>query len=140
MGLRLEWLGWILQSGTGIHRQIRICFQKLCGGDKAVADTYEPGSTFKAITTAAGLEENVIQPNSPVNDFTVTVGGWQINCWKPNGHGNETFAQGVYNSCNPVFVRVAQSLGVDRFYKYVRAFGFYEKTGLGLPGEVVNNA
>lgn len=103
--------------------------------DKAVTDTYEPGSTFKAITSAAGLEENVIKPDSPVTDATVIVGGWPINCWRANAHGNETFTQGVYNSCNPVFVRVAQSLGVDTFYKYVKAFGFFEKTNLGLPGE-----
>lgn len=103
--------------------------------NKAIADTYEPGSTFKAITSAAGLEEGAIRPDSPVNDFTVTVGGHNINCWKPNAHGNETFAQGVYNSCNPVFVRVAQSIGVEKFYKYVKAFGFMDKTNLGLPGE-----
>lgn len=103
--------------------------------DKAVADTYEPGSTFKAITSAAGLEEGVIKPDSMVTDRTVTIGGWNINCWKPNAHGNETFREGVYNSCNPVFVRLAQSLGVERFYKYVRAFGFYDKTKIDLPGE-----
>jgi stage V sporulation protein D (sporulation-specific penicillin-binding protein) len=103
--------------------------------NKAVADTYEPGSTFKAITSAAGLEENVIKPDSPVTDRTVTIGGWNINCWRPNAHGNETFREGVYNSCNPVFVRLAQSLGIERFYKYVRAFGFYDKTKIDLPGE-----
>ncbi len=103
--------------------------------DKAVADTYEPGSTFKAITSAAGLQEGVINPDSPVTDRTVTIGGWNINCWKPNAHGNETFREGVYNSCNPVFVRLAQSLGIERFYQYVRAFGFYDKTKIDLPGE-----
>ncbi|MCR4434568.1 MAG: penicillin-binding transpeptidase domain-containing protein [Clostridiales bacterium] len=103
--------------------------------DKAVADTYEPGSTFKAITTSAGIEENVVTPDTPVNDFPVTVGGWKINCWRATPHGNETFAEGVYNSCNPVFVRVAQSLGVDKFYKYLKAFGFYDKTQIELPGE-----
>jgi stage V sporulation protein D (sporulation-specific penicillin-binding protein) len=103
--------------------------------NKAVTDTYEPGSTFKAITSAAGLEEKVITPDSPVNDFTVKVGGWSINCWKPNAHGNETFRYGVYHSCNPVFVRVAQSLGVDKFFKYVKAFGFNNTTGIELPGE-----
>lgn len=103
--------------------------------NKAIADTYEPGSTFKAITSSAGLEEGVIRPDSPVNDFPVKVGGWQINCWRSNPHGEEPFYEGVYNSCNPVFVRVAQSLGISRFYKYVRAFGFYDKTGIDLPGE-----
>lgn len=103
--------------------------------NKAVSDTYEPGSTFKAITSAAGLEEKVVSPNSRVNDFTVTVGGWKIDCWKPNAHGEESFIEGVYNSCNPVFVRVAQSLGVERFYKYVKAFGFYDRTDIQLLGE-----
>ncbi len=109
--------------------------QKTVWRDKAVSDTYEPGSTFKAITSAAGLEEDVIRPDSQVTDQTVTVGGWNINCWRPNAHGNETFTQGVYNSCNPVFVRLAQSLGVERFYRYVKTFGFYDKTGIPLPGE-----
>ncbi|NSW90516.1 MAG: PASTA domain-containing protein [Firmicutes bacterium] len=105
--------------------------------NKAVSDTYEPGSTFKAITAAAGLEEGVITPDTRVNDFPVKVGGWTISCWRDyNPHGEETFKEGVYNSCNPVFVRVAQSLGIDTFYKYVRAFGFYEPTGIELPGEV----
>lgn len=103
--------------------------------NKAVTDTYEPGSTFKAITSAAGLEENVIKPDSRVTDKTVTIGGHNINCWKPNAHLDESFTEGVYNSCNPVFVRVAQSLGVEKFYKYIRAFGFYDKTNIELPGE-----
>lgn len=103
--------------------------------NKAIADTYEPGSTFKAVTSSAGIEEGVIKPDSRVTDATVRVGGWNINCWRANAHGEESFAEGVYNSCNPVFVRVAQSLGIDRFYKYMRAFGFYDKTNLGLPGE-----
>ncbi len=105
--------------------------------NKAVTDTYEPGSTFKAITSAAGLEENVVNPETPVNDFPVKIGKWTFNCWRNyKPHGSETFKEGVYNSCNPVFVRIAQSLGIERFYSYVRAFGFYDLTGIGLPGEV----
>lgn len=103
--------------------------------NKAVADTYEPGSTFKAITSAMGLEEGVIKPDTPVNDQPVKVGGWTIRCWRANIHGNESFRESVYNSCNPVFVKVSQSLGIKTFYEYVRAFGFYDKTGIQLPGE-----
>lgn len=104
--------------------------------NKAVVDTYEPGSTFKAITAAAGLEENVVAPETPVNDFPVMVQGHKISCWRSyNPHGNETFREGVYNSCNPVFVKVAQALGINTFYKYVKAFGFMEKTGIELLGE-----
>jgi len=104
--------------------------------NKAVIDTYEPGSTFKAITTAAGLEEDVIHPDDMVSDAPVMIAGHQLRCWRYyNPHGHETFREGVYNSCNPVFVRVAQQLGIERFYKYVEAFGFNEKTGISLPGE-----
>lgn len=109
--------------------------QKTVWRNKAVVDTYEPGSTFKPITSAAGLEEGVITPDTQVTDATIKVGGWSINCWKPNAHLKETFREGVYNSCNPVFVRLAQKLGVEKFYSYVKAFGFYKKTGIDLPGE-----
>lgn len=115
----------------------KIVFSKLWR-DKAVSDTYEPGSTFKAITSAAGLEEGLVTPDSPANDFPIKVQGWPkpINCWRYyRPHGGETFAEGVYNSCNPVFVKVALDLGIERFYKYVKAFGFYDKTGIQLPGE-----
>jgi len=104
--------------------------------NKAIMDTYEPGSTFKAVTSAAGLEEGVINPDSRVNDFPVKIGKWTINCWRRGRlHGEESFREGVYNSCNPVFVRIAQSLGIDKFYGYVKAFGFYDKTGIQLLGE-----
>ncbi|NLC69641.1 MAG: PASTA domain-containing protein [Clostridiaceae bacterium] len=110
--------------------------QRTVWRNKAISDTYEPGSTFKAITTAAGLEEGVITPDTVVNDYPVQIAGWTINCWRSyNLHGVETFKEGVYNSCNPVFVRLAQSLGIQTFYKYVRAFGFYDPTGIKLPGE-----
>lgn len=109
--------------------------QKTVWRNKAVVDTYEPGSTFKAVTSAAGLQEGVVTPDSPVTDATVRVGGWNINCWRPNAHGNETFTEGVYNSCNPVFVRVSQALGIEKFYSYVRKFGFFDKTNIDLPGE-----
>ncbi|HBQ65128.1 MAG TPA: peptidoglycan glycosyltransferase [Clostridiales bacterium] len=103
--------------------------------NKAIMDTYEPGSTFKPITAAAGLEEGIVTPDTRVNDKTIQVGGWDINCWKPNFHGDESFREAVYNSCNPVFVNVAMALGVNTFYKYVRAFGFYDKTRIPLYGE-----
>ncbi|MDD4189362.1 MAG: penicillin-binding transpeptidase domain-containing protein, partial [Eubacteriales bacterium] len=101
----------------------------------ALTYTYEPGSTFKAITSAAGLEENVIKPETMVTDSPVELAGYTLECWSKWPHGEETFREGVYNSCNPVFIRVAQSLGLDRFYKYMRAFGFYDKTGMILPEE-----
>ena len=106
--------------------------------DKAISDTYEPGSTFKTITSSAGLEEGVITPDTITSDFPIKVTGWPklIYCWrKGREHGTETFREAVINSCNPAFVKVAQSLGINRFYSYVKAFGFNDKTGIDLKGE-----
>ncbi len=103
----------------------------------AVSDTYEPGSTFKLITSVAGLEENVIKDTDRFTcTGSVTIGGRRIKCWRHyNPHGEQTFAQGVQNSCNPVFIEVGNRLGVSKLYDYIEGFGFMEKTGLDLPGE-----
>ncbi|MCX7709172.1 MAG: penicillin-binding transpeptidase domain-containing protein, partial [Clostridia bacterium] len=103
--------------------------------NKTISETYEPASSFKTITAAAGLEEGIVKPDSPVDDTPVKVDQWTISCWTPKGHGKETFAEAVYNSCSPVFVRISQSLGTERFYRYLQSFGFMDKTNLGLPGE-----
>ncbi|KXG75925.1 stage V sporulation protein D [Thermotalea metallivorans] len=102
-----------------------------------ISDTYEPGSTFKLITAAAGLEEGVVEPNSPFYcSGAVTVAGQKIKCWRYyRPHGAQTFTQGVQNSCNPVFIEVGQRLGVEKYYKYVEAFGFTKLTNIDLPGE-----
>ena len=107
--------------------------------NKAINDTYEPGSTFKIVTASAGLEEGVITPDSPFTcTGSMTVGGRQIKCWRyPRTHGAQTFAQGVRNSCNPVFMQVAESIGADKFHEYMIKFGFNEKTGIDLNGEAV---
>ena len=107
--------------------------------NKALMDTYEPGSTFKAITAAAALEEGVVTPDTEFVCTTIHLAGFDIDCWKAGGHGAETFRLGVYNSCNPVFVKTAMALGIDKFYKYVRNFGFMEKTGITLNGEPGNS-
>lgn len=105
----------------------------------AINDTYEPGSTFKTITSAAGLEEGVVTPQSPFNcNGYHVVGDRMIKCWRyPRTHGSETFVQGVQNSCNPVFMITAERLGADTFYEYMLRFGFDKKTGIDLPGEAV---
>lgn len=107
--------------------------------NKALMDTYEPGSTFKAITAAAALEEGVVTPETNFVCSTIYVSGHDINCWWLGGHGAETFRLGVYNSCNPVFVKTSLALGIDKFYKYARNFGFMEKTGITLNGEPAND-
>lgn len=103
----------------------------------AISDVYEPGSTFKMITAAAGLEEGVVTPTSTFycSGF-IKVAGKNFKCWRYySPHGHQTFVEGVQNSCNPVFVEVAQRLGKEKFLKYIKAFGFGESTGIDLPGE-----
>ncbi|MFZ5965853.1 MAG: stage V sporulation protein D [Bacillota bacterium] len=102
-----------------------------------ISDTYEPGSTFKLITAAAGLEEGVVEPDSPFNcTGSITVAGQRIKCWRYyRPHGAQTFTQGVQNSCNPVFIEVGQRLGVEKYYHYIDAFGFSKITDIDLPGE-----
>ena len=101
-----------------------------------INDTYEPGSTFKIITAAAGLEEGVVKLTDKFScpGFRV-VEDRGIRCHKAGGHGAETFLQGVMNSCNPVFIDVGQRLGRDAYYKYFIQFGLKGKTGIDLPGE-----
>lgn len=102
----------------------------------AINDTYEPGSTFKIITAAAGLEEGVVKLEDTFScpGFRV-VEDRRIRCHKAGGHGGENFVQGVMNSCNPVFIDVGLRMGADNFYKYFQQFGLLKKTGIDLPGE-----
>ncbi len=105
----------------------------------AIQLNYEPGSTFKVVTAAAALDEGVVTPESRFYDkgFTV-VGDHKIKCWRfPRTHGSQSFVEVVQNSCNPGFVEIGLDLGKERFYKYIRAFGFGEKTGIDLTGEAV---
>ena len=105
----------------------------------AINDTYEPGSTFKIVTSSAGLEEKAVSVDDTFvcNGYYI-AGDRQIKCWRyPRTHGQETFVQGVLNSCNPVFMAVAQRLGAETFYNYMVKFGFTQKTGVDLPGEAV---
>ena len=101
-----------------------------------INDTYEPGSTFKIITMAAGLSEGVVSMN---DNFSCPgykiVEDRRIHCHKRTGHGAENFVQGAMNSCNPVFIEVGLRLGVDNYYKYFKQFGLLKKTGIDLPGE-----
>ena len=101
-----------------------------------INDTYEPGSIFKIVTSTACLEEGIV---SPANTFYCPgyriVEDRRIRCHKVGGHGSETFVEGVQNSCNPVFMDIGLSLGVERFYDYFQRLGLLKKTGVDLPGE-----
>ncbi|WAM34396.1 stage V sporulation protein D [Caldicellulosiruptor morganii] len=105
--------------------------------NRALNDVYEPGSTFKIVTAAAGFEEGVVSENSQFYcKGYVKVANAILKCWRYyNPHGSENFVEGVQNSCNPVFIEVGQRLGKEKLYKYIDLFGFGKKTGIDLPGE-----
>ena len=107
--------------------------------NKAISDTYEPGSVFKLITASAALEERITDTDN-AGEFCctggITVGGARIKCWRYyRPHGSESLRQGLMNSCNPVFIGLGQKLGVDKYYSYLSKFGLLSKTGVNLPGE-----
>ncbi len=104
--------------------------------NKAVVDSYEPGSTFKVAVASMALEENVVGLNDHFYcGGSIKVADRTIHCANRNGHGAESFVQGVQNSCNPVFIEVGARVGRERFMQYLKGFGFNEKTGIELPGE-----
>lgn len=107
--------------------------------NKAVSDTYEPGSVFKVVTAAIALEENLINKNSSFFcNGHATVAGQGYRCHKIAGHGSQNLEKAISNSCNPAFITIGQLVGVDTFSKYFKAFGLTEKTGIDLPGEATS--
>lgn len=104
--------------------------------NKAVSDTYEPGSVFKIFTAATALEENLITKNTSFScNYSVNVAGRTYHCWKSGGHGTQNLLQAISNSCNPAFIMIGQLIGASTFSKYFSAFGLTAKTGIDLPGE-----
>ncbi|MFZ3576511.1 stage V sporulation protein D [Virgibacillus sp. DJP39] len=99
--------------------------------------TYEPGSTFKIITLAAALEEDIVDLTEDIftDDGDISVGGTELHCWKSGGHGKQTYLEVVQNSCNPGFVNLGMELGKERLFSYIREFGFGKETGIDLQGE-----
>ena len=107
--------------------------------NKAIADAYEPGSTFKLITASAALEEGITTTDKE-GEFCCTgsieIGGVRIKCWRYyRPHGAESLRQALMNSCNPVFISLGQKIGKEKYYDYLEKFGLLEKTGIALPGE-----
>lgn len=107
--------------------------------NKAIADTYEPGSTFKTVTSSAALEEGITTTDKE-GEFCCTGGieiaGVRIKCWRYyRPHGSESLRQALMNSCNPVFIGLGQKIGKEKYYDYLKKFGFLDKTGVDLPGE-----
>lgn len=107
--------------------------------NKAIADTYEPGSTFKLITSSAALEEGITKTDNE-GEFNcgggIEIAGVRIKCWRYyRPHGTQSLRQALMNSCNPVFISLGQKIGKDKYYSYLEKFGFFRKTNIDLPGE-----
>ena len=108
--------------------------------NKAISDTYEPGSVFKTVTSSAALEEEIVTNIDQQGQFCCTgaieVAGTRIKCWRYyRPHGPESLRLALMNSCNPVFIGLGQKIGVTKYYEYLRKFGLFNKTGIKLPGE-----
>lgn len=108
--------------------------------NKAISDTYEPGSVFKTVTASAALEEGIVTDIDAPGQFCCTggieVAGTRIKCWRYyRPHGPESLRLALMNSCNPVFIGLGQKIGVTKYYEYLRSFGLFSKTGIKLPGE-----
>lgn len=110
--------------------------------NKAVSDTYEPGSVFKIVTAAAGLEENLVESDVS-GDFYCSghqdIYGVKIYCSKTSGHGSQSLRNALENSCNPALIQLAQRIGAETLYKYIEAFGLLSKTGIATAGESSSN-
>ena len=107
--------------------------------NKAIADTYEPGSTFKLVTTSAALEEGLASSDKAgayACTGSIEIAGTRIRCWRYyRPHGSQSLREGLMNSCNPVFIGLGQKIGVSKYYDYLEKFGFLNKTGIDLIGE-----
>ena len=126
-----------LSEGSDEYKKYKKDLMETMWSNKAVSETYEPGSTFKIVTVASALDAGT----SNVSDIFscngyLSVGGWHIKCHKAGGHGSGfNLAYGLQMSCNPTMMTVAERLGAQNFYNYVESFGYFEKTGIDLPSE-----
>ena len=126
-----------LEEGSNEYNAYKNELMQIMWSNKAISETYEPGSTFKIITVSAALDLGVCKESDTFScNGYHTVGGWRIKCHKTTGHGhNFTLAYGLQMSCNPTMMTIAERIGADNFYSYVQKFGYFEKTGIDLPSE-----
>lgn len=131
----------ILDAFKGTDEEKNEKYNELIYGlweNRMITDTYEPGSTFKMVVAAAATEEGLIKKNETFNCVgSIRVDGYPkpIGCHLRSGHGVQTFEEALWHSCNPVFVTMGLRMGTERFFKYFKAFGYMNKTGIDLPGE-----
>jgi stage V sporulation protein D (sporulation-specific penicillin-binding protein) len=128
-----------LTADSEEYAKLRQELQLTTWSNKAVTEVYMPGSTFKIVTASMAYEENLVNPTEtfycPGHHYPLEGSKIKIHCHKTTGHGSQTFAVGLQNSCNPVLMMMGARIGRERFYDYFRSFGYLEKTGIDLPGE-----
>ena len=126
-----------LLEGSNEYQAYKNELLQIMWSNKAVSETYEPGSTFKIVTVSAALDLGVAKMSDTFScNGYHTVGGWRIKCHKTTGHGQGfTLSYGLQMSCNPTMMTLAERIGADNFYSYVEKFGYFEKTGIDLPSE-----
>lgn len=131
----------ILDNFKGTDEEVNDKYSELIYGlweNRIITDTYEPGSTFKMVVAASAVEEGLVKNNETFNcTGSIRVDGYPkpIGCHLRTGHGVQTFEESLWHSCNPVFVTMGLRMGTERFFKYFKAFGYMDKTGIDLPGE-----
>jgi stage V sporulation protein D (sporulation-specific penicillin-binding protein) len=128
-----------LTADSEEYAKLRQELQLTTWSNKAVTEVYMPGSTFKIVTASMAYEEDLVNPTEtfycPGHHYPLEGSKIKIHCHKTTGHGSQTFAVGLQNSCNPVLMMMGARIGRERFYDYFRSFGYLEKTGIDLPGE-----
>mgnify|MGYP003300221385 CR=1 FL=1 len=126
-----------LAPGSDEYNKYKRELTEIMWSNKAVSETYEPGSTFKIVTVSAALDSGVAKPSDTFScNGSVSVGGWTIRCHKRTGHGGGfSLGYGLQMSCNPCMIALSERIGAERFYDYVERFGYFEKTGIDLPSE-----
>ena len=124
-------------EGSTEYKRLKNELMQVMWSNKAVSETYEPGSTFKIVTVSAALDLGVAKPTDTFSCKGYhEVGGWRIKCHKVTGHGNGfDLAYGLQMSCNPTMMKLGEKIGAENFYNYVERFGYLEKTGIDLPSE-----
>ncbi len=124
-------------EGSEAYKKYKSELMQEMWSNKAVSQLYEPGSTFKIVTVSAALDSGAAKITDSFSCHGYhTVGGWRIKCHKVNGHGSGfSLAYGLQMSCNPTMMAIAERLGAEKFYSYIEKFGYFEKTGIDLPGE-----
>lgn len=128
-----------LEPNSDEYNKLKQELQLTTWSNKVITEIYMPGSTFKIVTAAMAYEENLVVENEHFDcpGYHIVL-GVKMRCHKIEGHGSQTFAVGLQNSCNPVLMMMGARIGRDRFYNYFRSFGYLEKTGIDLPGEGVS--